>query len=108
MKVRIGDLAIAKFDDNEVVCLITGIDYEQTRRHYKLMYWEKTGNTIDINHSELPASRLTRVRPKDCNWSGAIKDLTIDSVIPISEPHNVDKQVILGGCYHDGVAYTTG
>ena len=110
MKVRIGDLARAEFDDGDVVCLVVGLYYSgpnKNSRSYKIMYWRKSGTTVDINYNELSANRLIRVKPKDENWNGAIKDLTLDSVVEINSSET-EEGVRLGGCYHDGVAYTTG
>ncbi len=92
LRARVGDLAIARFDDdliglpgcyNEVVCLVVDCCYygrDNSVREYKFIYWEKTGNRVEIIDGQLTSSRLTRARPKRDDWEGTLSSLTLDNV----------------------------
>ncbi|KKN91216.1 hypothetical protein LCGC14_0220840 [marine sediment metagenome] len=92
MRVRVGDLAIAKFDPgdgdikagrkwDEMVCLVTGTNSHgpSKYRYYEFIYWDGCGSSFSITKNGLPTSRLVRVRPKK-KWDGALSSLKINDV----------------------------
>ena len=83
LRARIGDLAIAKFDDSTVVCIVTG---RSSYGEYNFLYWYKEGNRTDLCQGTLPRCRLVRARPNgDFVWAGELSELTLDLVDPIYE-----------------------
>lgn len=100
MKARIGDLAIARFDNTghpdgkkwcEVLCLITrhyecsGIHPLSKERWFDFLCWAKKGRSIETWTESLPVSRLVRVWPKR-SWNRILGEnfnllnLTLDDV----------------------------
>ena len=55
---RIGDLAIAKFDDCEQLCLITG--RSTPFQEFDFIYWEKRGKRTIVHNDALPVGRLRK------------------------------------------------
>jgi len=85
LRARVGDLAIAKFDDCDVVALVTGCSGDTScGRDYQVMYWRRVGDRTVIERTWFPVHRLTRARPQ-LYWDGMLSELTIDLVDPILE-----------------------
>ena len=89
LRARIGDLAIAKFDDEKFVAIVTGSGCygENGRgREYTFIYWDHSGGKTEVLSDELPGHRLVRARPcGDLVWEGELSELTLDLVEPIYE-----------------------
>ena len=86
MRARVGDLAIARFDNDsndgnkydEQLCLVTGSN--SWRGEYEFITWEPGGRgTKTTTSGSLPRSRLLRVRPKIW-WYGSLLNLALDDV----------------------------
>ena len=100
MRVRVGDLAIVRFDSDgslgfnrngnyeEVIGLVTGTETYQTKsgekREYKVLCWNKIGKKIEIWTTNMPSCRLIRARPVKDDWEGTLYSLTWDKVIPVT------------------------
>lgn len=80
MRAKIGHLAIAKFDEGWVVCLVTGVT-GYNPREYGFLYWDCFGKVYAVQ--DLTVGRFTRVRPKKL-WSGDLRDLTLKDVVEVN------------------------
>lgn len=78
-RARIGDLAIARFDSDEVVCLVTGAHNYNGHRECEFVYWSKKGNRTEMNMDGLPPNRVIRVKPYK-RWDGVLASLALDDV----------------------------
>ena len=78
MEAKIGSLAIAVFDEQNVVCIITG----KSGGHLNFFYWKKMKQRMNITFDSLPTNRLIRAQPIG-NWDGDILKLTLNNVEPV-------------------------
>jgi len=93
MRARVGDLAIAKFDNpgrpdgkqwHEVLCLVIEhhvfSQYPQHERMFKFVYWTKNGRGTEVQTDSLPVGRFRRVRLKRGRSIDNIGNLTLDDI----------------------------
>ena len=117
MNAKNGELAIARFDDEEKVCFVTGRDKSQT----KFVYWDYFANGTNMYADSLPKGRVVSAAPKPGNellfLGGEFYKLTIDDVVPANAENMAalclsieveTSKVKLGGCYHSGKTYCLG
>jgi len=79
LRARVGDLAIAKFDNTEHLCVVSSI---WDRERYRFTYWFPKGNRFYLLEDVLPRHRLRRVKPA-FRWNGTLTSLTKDNVEPV-------------------------